>query len=304
MLLVDILYTIMLPIFSLIGIGFVLDKALNLNVQTLARLCFYVFTPVALLDLITRSDLQADEIALIGAYVLAHMIVMLVVSTALFSIKPLKAKRAVLTCSSLFYNAGYYGIPLMLLVFGEFGAGVIGIVLIMQALLMVTVGVLMLGPGEQSILQSLVQFLKIPAIYAIPIGFALRAMHIELGGPLKISLDHLVGGFVPMALITLGVQLSKSRISQDFRTVLSAAGMRLIASPLVAALLMLVFGFDQAISMVLILGAGLPTAINIYIIAAEFNRDPDLASLAVFWTTVMSVVSIPLWLLLIDRMYA
>ena len=297
--LIDILYTIMLPIFVLIGIGVLFDKLFHPNVRTLTRLTFYVITPAVLLDMTAGSNLQAGEILKISLYAIAHSAVMFVFATAFFSVRPLRDKRALLTCASMFYNAGNYGIPLMLLAFGDQGVSVIGIILMIQALVMFTAGVLILGDGETSLTQSFTRFLKIPMIYAIIIGLALRALHVELGGPVKIVLDHLVGGFVPVSLVTLGIQLSQSQVGQDFGSISAAAGARLLLSPLVAAGLVLLLGFDQSIAAVLVLGAGLPIAVNVYILAIEFDREPVFASLMVFWTTVMSAISIPLLLLLI-----
>ena len=55
------------------------------------------------------SNLQAGEILKISLYALAHATTMFVLATAFYSIKPLRDKRALLTCGAMFYNAGNYG---------------------------------------------------------------------------------------------------------------------------------------------------------------------------------------------------
>jgi predicted permease len=50
---------------------------------------------------------------------------------------------------------------------------------------------------------------------------------------------------------------------------------------------------------VLIVGAGLPVAVNVFVISREFNRKPEFASRMVFWTTVLSAVTIPLLLFVV-----
>jgi malate permease and related proteins len=88
-------------------------------------------------------------------------------------------------------------------------------------------------------------------------------------------------------------------VSGDTFPISVLAVMRFIASPLLAMLLVPLFGFDPVISATLILAAALPTAVNVFIVASEINRSVDLASRIVFWTTLASAVVIPVVILLV-----
>ncbi len=295
----DIIFNVVLPIFILIGIGMLLDRAFRLDVFTLAKLNFYIFTPAMVFLKILFSDLQAHEVATIALVALTHYLVMCLLSAGVFSLKPFAAQRTVLSFGSVVYNAGNYGFPLMLLAFGERAVSVIAIVLLVQVALLYTIGLLLYGAGYESLPQSLLRLFRMPVVYAIPIAFALRALHLGLPDQLAIPLGHLGDGFVSMALLTLGVQLSRSKVGGSLLPTAAVSVMRLAVSPLVATGLVLLFKPGDELGPVLIVGAGLPVAINVFIMATEFDRDADFASQMVFWTTLFSAGTIPVLLLLV-----
>ncbi len=298
----QIVLTIILPIFILLSIGFVLDRNLMIDVQTLTRVSFYVFTPGLIFMLIYQSDLRLQEIIGITTFTLAHLTILFVIAMVLFSLPRFRARRPLLVLGSMYTNAANYGFPLMLLAFGERAVSVISILLTVQTLVFFTLGLLFLVGGDGRTLgKSIRQVLQFPAIYAIVLGFAMRALHLDLPGPLQPPLQYIREGFLALALITLGVQLSKSPIRGNAFSISMVGVMRFLVAPVSAALLVGFFGLDHEISSALILASGLPTAVNLYIAANEVNREPELASRIVFWTTMTSAVAIPIILILIRQ---
>src|SRR4030042_1950364 len=53
----DIIFTIVLPIFTLLGIGFLIDRIFKLDVPTLSRVNFYVLSTAAVFVLTYDSTL-------------------------------------------------------------------------------------------------------------------------------------------------------------------------------------------------------------------------------------------------------
>jgi predicted permease len=300
--LLNILLTIVLPLFLLMGIGFAVDRAFKLDIQTLNRVGFYVFTPALIFNAAYHSTLRGAEIAGIAVFCLAHYIILAAISAAVFSLRPFAPNRPVLTFGVVFYNAGIYGIPLMLLAFGEDAASIVSLALIVHVVIFFSVGLLwFVGAQSGGMRATLGQIAKYPALYALVIGFGMRALHLALPAPLESSLNYLYGGFVGVALLTLGAQLSQSPIAGDGGSILAVMGLRFALSPLLAALMIPFFGFGPRIAAPLIVGAALPTAVNVYILAKEVDRGANLASRLVFWTTVASAAAIPLVLLLVPR---
>jgi malate permease and related proteins len=303
MLLVEILTSIVMPIFILIGLGYLLDHQFNLDVRTLSRISFYIISPALLFSIAYESTLSLHEISSIGAFILAHLSIMFMLALSVFSLPAFRENRPVLILGTLFTNSGNYGVPLMLLTFGDAAdkaMGAIGIVLTLQSLLFFSAGLVMLvGARDGNLKSTLLQVLRYPVLAGIVLGFLMRGLHIGLPVPIQGVLTSIKGAYVALALITLGVQLSKCPMQGDAFPISALAALRFIASPLLAMLLVPLFGFDPTISATLILAAALPTAVNVFIVASEVNRSVDLASRIVFWTTLASAVVIPIVILLI-----
>lgn len=297
--LLTIFSTIIIPIVVLAAIGFVLDRAFQLDIQTLTRVGFYVFTPAIAFSTITGSELTSAEMLTIASFAVAHMVAMALLAVGLFSFKPFNDQRLVLGFGAVFFNAGNYGFPLMLLAFGEWAVGVIAIVLVVQIIFLYTVGLFLLIRAEMGVRGALDRLLRMPVLYAVLLAFVVRAFDLELIPQVAIPLERLSEAFIAMALITLGAQLSRSELAGEAASVSALVLVRLLASPLIAAALVVLLPISPEMAPVLVLGAGLPVAVNVFIMAREFDRRPEFASQIVFWTTVLSAATIPLLLALI-----
>jgi hypothetical protein len=288
----NILATVVLPIFVIIGIGFLMDRLFHLDMPTLSKLNFYVFIPALTFVKFLESDLSMGDIAGIGAFAVLHLIILYGLSMALFSVKPLAEHRSLLSLSAVFCNVGNYGIPLTILAFGNGAVGVIAVLILVQNLLTFTVGIVLFQQQREPVTASLKRLASAPMIYAIAIALILRALNLQPPPQIQVPMDHLAGGLVPIALLTLGAQLSRNQREGHALPIAAVSGMRLLVSPLLAAALLPLFGFGTSVAPVLIVAAGMPVAMNVYILAAEYDRDANLSSQLVFWTTLISAVTL------------
>ena len=295
----DILFNITLPIFVLVGVGVIFDKAFDVDLRTLTRLLFYVFSPAIVFSTLVESSLSLSELASIGLYEVLHALVMFAVGFGLFSVKPFRDRRTILTMGGVFTNSGNYGFPLMLLAFGDYGLSVVAVVLITQAILLNSFGLLFLLGDSSTVRQSVKEMLKIPVTYALILGLIVRGIGLELPTLISVPLEHFTTGFIALALVTLGVQLNRSEIVGDILPMTGIVGVRLMISPLVSAGLTLLLGFPADLTAVLIVAGGLPAAVNVFILANEFKRNPSFASRMVFWTTLLTAISLPVLLLIV-----
>lgn len=299
MILLSIFSDVVVPIFVLIGIGFVLDRAFHLDVQTLSKIGFYVFSPAIMLAIILRSEMQTGEMAQIALFTVVHAAAMYLIAMAVFSVKPFAPHRTVMAFGSAFFNAGNYGFPLMMLAFGQWAVSAIAIVVAVQSILFFTIGLILFNGGHDGLKKALLTLLKMPTFYAILLAFVLRLFHISLPPQIDIPLGYLVDGFIAVALLTLGVQLSASKLGRNVGPIVAVTLSRLALSPLVALGIVHLLHLQEPLAKVMVVGAGLPVAVNVYLMATEFERDAELASLIVFWTTLLSAVSVSVLLMLV-----
>ncbi|EDY18979.1 putative permease [Chthoniobacter flavus Ellin428] len=101
-------------------------------------------------------------------------------------------------------------------------------------------------------------------------------------------------GLVAFALITLGVQLSQTKVRQSLPRLGWALGLRLLIAPGIAAALVPIFGFKGQEATIMIVSSSFPTAVNTALIAHEFNADSQFAAAAVFYSTLLSMFTVTL----------
>lgn len=298
----DILVNIILPVFLLIAAGYAVDRAFRLDMQTLSRLNFYVTVPALVLIRTLEAKLDPALLGAVALFTAVHFVLLRLASRALFGARSLRRWEVILSMGAVFYNAGNFGIPLAQLAFGSLGASVMAIVMTAQNFITFTWGLWWMDSARRNLWQSVAGLVKVPVIWAVLAALALLWLGIELPHPVRAPLTYLADGAVPLALLTLGIQLSRSPLVGRLAPLVAVTGMRLLISPLVAFALVAAWdalapGALDSIRAVLIVAAGLPVAVNVYVLAVEYNRDATLASQMVVWTTLLSAVTLTGWLL-------
>jgi len=294
MLIIDIIRTIIVPIFIIIGIGVLLDRFFDIDLPTLSKLNFYVFVPALIFVKILDSTLSVKEMRSIVIFSVTLVFVLFVLSLFVFRLKPYRDRQTILSMGTFFFNSGNFGIPFVVLAFGNRHISTIAMILMVQNFLNFTLGIWLLekdGEGTGPV-KIMVRFLKVPAILSIILALILRSLDLELIATLKEPLNYLGNGLIPIALLTLGVQLARARLGSNLVPLSGSVLMRLVISPLVAWALIPIFGITGELATVLIVTAGLPVAVNTYILAAEYGKDEELASQQVFWTTLLSTLTL------------
>jgi predicted permease len=299
-----IIVNIILPIFILIGVGVLVDRFFDLDLPTLSKLNFYVFVPALILIKTLDAKLSPALFGTVALFTALHLVIMFALGWLLFGLPRFRAQRPVLTLATIFSNAGNYGIPLATLAFGAQGASVMAIVVMVQNLVTFTAGLWVMDAGRSNWRSVLVGFLKVPVVWAVAVALILITLKLDLPAPIRDPMTYLSDGLIPVALITLGVQLSRSRMGAQLKRVSLVVAIRLLAAPLLALAMVAVWSFVAPGSLagvgpVLIIAAGMPVAVNVYILSMEYQRDSDLASQLIFLSTLISALTLTGWLLLV-----
>ena len=200
--------------------------------------------------------------------------------------------QATVTLGSMLGNSGNYGLPLIELVLGRQFVGFQALVLALNNVLTFTVGIWLLARSQLSISEATKRVLSMPLIYAVLFGILLSATQTSLPKPFLVSLRYLGDGLIPVALVTLGVQLAEQFEFRNGIALSVAAILRLIASPLSMFAIVYLLGISPELGRVLILGASVPTAVNTALLAIEFGVNPSLASAIVMVTTLLSPITV------------
>ncbi|MFO7955562.1 MAG: AEC family transporter [Candidatus Brocadiia bacterium] len=297
--LAGVFLSIILPIFVLIGVGVALDRLFRPDVRTLSKLNFYVFVPAFVFIKFLDADLALRAMADIAAFRLLHVGVLLGLALVLCRNRRLRPDRSVVTLAAMFFNGGNYGIPLVVFAWSEAMVGPLAIIIMINNLVTFTLGIGLVQQEWRGLGAFARHMATVPMIWAIGLALGIDAAGWTVPPQVYDPLNYLADGLIPVALLTLGVQLSRSRLARTALPLGVVTVLRLIVSPLVAAGLVLLLGVESPLAEMLIVVSGLPVAVNVFILSEEYGKDPELASQAVFWTTLLSAGTLSVLLALV-----
>ena len=289
---------IILPIFLLIGTGFIFDRIFKPDIVTLSKMNFYIFVPSLTFTKILSTGIRVDFLLKLILFIFFWFLITGTIGFLISLFPRFRSLRVLFISNSEFNNCGNYGFPLIMFAFGESYLSILAIFLVFQNLLTFTFGVLLFSLDTKTKLKSLSGILKIPVLYAVIFGLFFRATKIELIPSVMSFFNYLADGLIPVALITLGVQLSRSVKLTEILPVGFMSFLRLIIAPLIAFILFPLFNIDPVYKKFLIIITSLPAAVNTFLLAEEYNIKPDIASQTVFFSTILSIITIPLILLI------
>ena len=292
----QILFTVIVPVFIIIGIGMIMERAFKLDQPTLSKLNFYAFVPALSFVKIVEMKFTASELGLIVLFSAALAAILFVIAYAVSLHPAIRNHRTVFMQESIFTNCGNFGLPFIALSVGPDAVAVMAIIIIFQNILTFTLGVWMFERKRTPLSKIVSGLLKIPVLYAVVVGGLLHYLsvkaQISIPEPVMIPLRYLSDGLIPLALLTLGTELSRSRFSSNIGPLAAIGFLRLVLSPAIAMVMILAFNIPDPLSRILLYAAGFPVAVNVFIMAAEYKQDAEFASQSIFWSTLASAVTL------------
>ncbi|NSW90169.1 MAG: AEC family transporter [Firmicutes bacterium] len=292
-----IIINIILPIFFLIAVGFIAQKKLKMDIRTLTKLNIYIFVPALLFLKIYETQVTLKFFSQVLVYILLVQAVLLLLGHLVSKVFCYSRSIKKAFCNSLlFFNSGNYGLPLVELVFKGDPVAVTSQVFIMliQNITTNTFGVFQASSGNSTTKKALKNILKMPSIYVIFLVILVKAFHITMPGLVLVPLGYIAKGFIAIALVTLGAQLSEIKIEIRVRDILVSTLTRLILSPLLGFLLVWAMGIRGILGQALVIGVSTPSAVNTALLAKEFDNEPEYASQIVFVSTILSALTVSL----------
>ncbi|MGO4107711.1 AEC family transporter [Paenibacillus sp. YAF4_2] len=297
-----ILWSNVLPLTLMIAVGFTMQRLFSLDIKTLSKLNFYVFSPSVIFNLLYTTDISASLIGQVLLFVVIFMILQAIIVESVVRLRGLEGgMRGAMRNSVLFYNSANYGIPLNQLAFAAnpFTLSIQIIVMVTQSLLPNTYGIYSVNAHKMSLRATMRTIMSQPIIYVIPLAFLLHGFQIQLPQPIVTPITYLSNAFIGTALVTLGVQLGNMKWELNpvlIKNVLLANGLRLVVGPALAALVVWGLGFflsiDHLMAAALIVSSSVPTSLSSVLLAVEFDNEPEFASQTVFLSTVLSIITV------------
>ena len=295
-----ILWKVILPVFIIIALGYLLERRLSLDVRPISRVTFYALGPCLVFSSTATSSVSGTDIWKIVSFALLTTLAMGLLSWAVArALRFSRAMESAFLLTTLFINAGNYGLPVNLFAFGQDGLERAAIFFTVGALLTSSVGVYLASRGQASGLDALRNVFKVPIVYGALAGFVVNLAAITVPEPVAKAVDLVGGASVPLMLLLVGVQLAKTSSAGELKVIGLATFVRLVAAPAVALVLAAWLGLTGVTRQVCVIQASMPTAVTTTILATEFEAEPQFVAGVVFVSTLVSVITLTLLLALL-----
>jgi hypothetical protein len=281
------------PILLAACIGFALAKWLNIPPRPLSQVVFYVFSPILVFNLITNSQLSNKDILWILAFALTLLVIVGLLTWLVGGV--LRFNRSTLAAvmiTTMFMNAGNYGLPLTSFAFGEEALAFASVFFVINALFTNTVGIVIASSGSMSVWSAIKGLVKFPATYALVFGIIFLQFGWQLPSGLDRTVDLLSNAAIPCMLVLLGMQLVNIRLDGHIKPLVVTSSIRLLIAPLIAFGLTRLFGMNNAAQQAVVLEAAMPVAVLTTILATEFETEPTFVTTAVLVTTLLSPLTL------------
>jgi predicted permease len=304
-----------LTLFIISFAGFLLARARWFSRETaslLPRLVIVVALPPYMLYNITHF-MTREELGRLawGALIpFASILICFGVGMLLARLLKIERRRQGIFCSGVaFSNTIFIGLPVNLALFGETAVPYVLLYYFGNTTLFWTLGNYFMardGTDTQIKLFSLktLQQVVSPPMLGLLAGVLMLESGFTLPGFVAEAARCLGGITTPLALMILGITMQGVSVKQ-LRLDREQAGIlfgRLVLSPLSVMLLGRLFPLPDLMFKVFIIQASLPCAASLAMLAAFYRSDQEFGAVAVSLTTLLSLLSIPLFMVLVTRL--
>lgn len=294
-----ILLAKIIPLYVIILLGFIAGKYLEVKRESIASLLIYVIAPVTIFSGIITLTLSPAVLSLpVLFFVVGSIMCALFYRIGGYLWKT--SEKNVLAFTSGSGNTGYFGLPVVLALFGQEAFGLAIITTLGLILYENSVGFYAIARGQHSVKESLIKLIKLPTLYAFFIALIVNVANIHFSQGITDTLGNFKGAYTVLGMMMIGLGLSSiAKFSVDWKFTSTAFFAKFLIYPLllvgVIMLDMQVFHFYNAfLYKIILLMAIVPLASNTVAFATKLNVHPEKAATTVFLSTVFALFYIPL----------
>lgn len=303
-------------IFAMIAAGFAANRLGVLEKESvgyLSRLLIFVTTPCMVISSISSQDLSRSMVREASEVVVGSVVFFAAaMAVSFFIVKALKYEpagdRGVLQALISSANTGFMGFPISKAIFGN----TVFFLFILQNIILnvylFSGCIIQINQGNKEGLSArkILASLANPCLIAALAGIILLACDIDLPVPVMDFFSTVGDATIPVSMIVVGIQLGSSDLkgaagNMKFLFCCLANVVLIPALTLAAVWFMPLLDVSK---LTLVFAAAFPAAVMAVAITAIEHKNSDLMSQGVAVTTLMSMVTLPVWAMILMELYA
>ncbi|WP_028307640.1 AEC family transporter [Desulfitibacter alkalitolerans] len=202
--------------------------------------------------------------------------------------------------ASVYGNTGFIGIPVCLAVFGREGALLAAVFDFGMTFVVFSLGLFVLLGSKRGSIHEAFRNLINPPIIAFIVGLIFASTNIPIPSLVMTGINMLGAMAPPLAMLFVGGMLSQvGKMQYQVKAMTSLVLTRLILIPLVMVVFIKLFGVAGVVAGVILLETATPTMVAAPLLYQRYIGNAVFSTSAVFITTMLCIVTIPLIMLLI-----
>ena len=291
-----------LMMFLLVAIGFFIRKKGIVNTEgrmNMIDLCLYITLPFNVLHSFLRKwdwnlFIACGVILLLS---IGFNAISVFFSTILYKKQEINRQKS-LKYGTIISNSGFLGNPMVEGIYGSEGLLYAALFMLPVRIVMWTIGIAVFLKGRKEKLWKIV--LTHPCIVAIHVGVIVMVCGIQFPTFVEKTIVGISGCNTPLSMMLIGMMLAEVKPKGLIdKTMVFYAAIRLLVIPAVVFAITAFLPLDGMLRGITVIMAGMPAPITTALLSAKYGGDEKYATGMVFLSTILSLITLPLWCLVL-----
>lgn len=268
--------------------------------ESLANLLIHLILPCVIIN----GFLTERTSEKLYGFLISLLASVFILSISILAARKFFSKNPIGHFAAAFSNPGFFGIPLIISVLGTDSVFYVAPLIACLNILQWTYGIAVLKNEQIKI--NFNKTIKSPFTISFAIGIVLFLSHIPIPDIFETVISTSASLNTPIAMIVSGIYLAKvnSRSMLTQREFYRISMVRLLLIPAISLLLLcFVPNIFIDVKMSLFLAAACPVGSNVAVYAQLQGKNYIYAVQAVVLSTLLSMVTIPLWVIIIQYLW-
>lgn len=291
-----------LMMFLLVAIGFFIRKKGIVNTEgrmNMIDLCLHITLPFNVLHSFLR---KWDWNLFIACGVILLLSVGFNAISVFFSAVLYKKqetnRQKSLKYGTIISNSGFLGNPMVEGIYGSEGLLYAALFMLPVRIVMWTIGIAVFLKGRKEKLWKNV--LTHPCIVAIYAGVIIMVCGIQFPTFVEKTIVGISGCNTPLSMMLIGMMLAEVKPKGLIdKTMVFYTAIRLLVIPAVVFAITGFLPLDGMLRGITVIMAGMPAPITTALLSAKYGGDEKYATGMVFLSTILSLITLPLWCLVL-----
>jgi malonate transporter and related proteins len=200
-------------------------------------------------------------------------------------------------------NTGFVALPVLQAIYGPRAVLPAAIATVFVAVVMFPLAVILLELGQRDArgsrtppMVTVKHVVLNPMVISTLSGMLWSVFGLRMPAPVTAYFGILADALTPCALFAIGLGLSIDGLRANIGKASLLSAIKLVIMPLIVYGLSVYLGLDPLYTIAAVICAAVPTAKTVYILAGEYHCEEMMVASTVSMTTLVSVISLVVWL--------